>query len=149
MNVQELLVQSLAGGATAALILAALAWLYPRLKREQGYPFEAQIEGVVLPLVHQAVSSVYELTIKALKETGRELDTVDKQNIAADVYRLLPGWVKRFVSQEEFAGWVQAAYDDGRSFMLQFEGHFAAAYERWRAEAQDGTVAGEGVPAGG
>lgn len=134
MSAYGTLIVSLAGGATAGLILAALAWAYPRLKREQGYPYEVEIEGVVLPLVHQAVSAVYELTIKALKETGAELDAVDKRAIAAGVYRLLPAWTKQFVSQGQFAEWVQAAYDDGRNLMFQFEGYFADAYKRWKAE---------------
>lgn len=131
------------GGSAAAIALAALllalgAWAYPRLKREeQGYVFEDEIEAVLLPLIHDAVHTVHEMTITRLREVGgAELSAEQKQVLFAELYRLIvPVDLKRFVSMEQWQEWGQAVYDGGRTTVIDFAGHLDGMLEKWETEA--------------
>ena len=115
-------VGSLAALALAALLLALGAWAYPRLKREkQGYPYEDDVESVILPLIYDAIHTVHEMTIQRLNELGEEMDGVQKQALFAELYRVLvPAEIKRFISQDQWMEWGQGLYDSGRGVMIDF-----------------------------
>lgn len=127
------------GGAFAlgvAVVLVALgAWAIPKLRDEkQGYPYEEQIESLVLPYASRAVMLAYEMAERAFQETGKVMSGLDKKAIADEVYRYLPEQVKRFVTSEAWSEFVQQAYDGARNLGLQFWQGFEKEFEKWKAE---------------
>jgi len=137
-------VGSLAALALAALLLALGAWAYPRLKREkQGYPYEDDVESVILPLIYDAIHTVHEMTIQRLNELGEEMDGVQKQALFAELYRVLVrAAIKRFISQDQWVEWGQQLYDSGRGVMIDFGAHLGEKLAEWEAQAQANAVEG-------
>src|SRR5512142_3410228 len=108
---QNALVMLLVGVAVASALFAVGVVVYPKLKtQKQNYPFEAQIEAALLPLIFQGLCSAYRLSEKGVDEIHCRIKGVDKKNIAKTVYRMLPekigefdlSVVKTVVTQERF-----------------------------------------------
>ncbi len=131
------------GGTMAALALGALllalgAWAYPKLKsEEQGYLYESEVEAVLLPLIHDAVHTVHEMTITRLRAVGgAELSAEHKQALFAELYRVIvPAELKRFVSLAQWQEWGQSVYDSGRTTVIDFADHLDRMLEEWEGEA--------------
>ena len=62
----------LVGIALSCGIFALLVVLYPKLKSEtQGYPSEALIEPLLLPLIYEGICAAYRLSEQAVDEACR------------------------------------------------------------------------------
>jgi hypothetical protein len=139
------LVMLLVGVAIASALFALGVVLYPKLKREkQNYPFEAEIEAALLPLIFNGLCAAYRLSEKGVDEIHCRLRGVDKKNIAKTVYRMLPDkvgtfeltLVRRVVNQERFEALVQNAFDSFDRFFVQHQAHFDDLFEKWKAESK-------------
>jgi hypothetical protein len=142
---QNAWVMLLLGIAITSALFALGVVLYPRLKRErQNYPFEAEIEAALLPLIFHGLCSAYRLSEKSVDEIHCRLRGVDKKNVARTVYKMLPdkigtfelNLVKRVVSEARFEELVQNAFDGFDRFFVEHQAHFDDLFEQWKAESQ-------------
>jgi len=129
------------GLAAASGIFALLVVLYPKLKGEtQGYPLEAIIEPLLLPIIYEAICAAYRMSEQAMDEIGDRIKGLDKKAVADSVYAMLPDRigdhdltvVKAVVSQERFQQLVQDAFDRFDRFYKTHRGHFDEQFEKWR-----------------
>ncbi len=141
----QALVMLLVGIAVASALFAVGVVVYPKLKtQKQNYPFEAQIEAALLPLIFNGLCSAYRLSEKGVDEIHCRIKGVDKKNIAKTVYRMLPdkigefdlNVVKSVVTQERFEALVQNAFDNFDRFFVEHEAHFDDLFEKWKVESQ-------------
>ncbi len=141
---QNAWVMLLVGVAVASALFALGVVVYPKLKSQrQNYPFEAEIEAALLPLIFNGICSAYRLSEKGVDEIHCRLRSVDKKEIAKTVYRMLPdkigtfelNLVKRVVSQERFETLVQNAFDNFDRFFIEHQTHFDDLFEKWKAES--------------
>ena len=140
---QDALVMLLVGIAVASALFALGVVLYPKLKSEkQGYPFEAEIEAALLPLIFKGVCAAYRLSEKGVDDIQLRLKGIDKKKIADTVYRLMPEkigqfeivLVKRVVTRERFDSLVQNVFDNFDAFFVEHQKHFDDLFEEWKAE---------------
>lgn len=138
------------GLAAASAFFALLVVLYSKLKGEtQGYPLEAVIEPLLLPIIYEAICSAYRVSEKALDEVGDRLKGLDKKDIADSVYAMLPDEIgghditviKSVISRERFQQLVQNAFDRFDRFYQTHRAHFDEQFEKWKA-IQAATPAG-------
>lgn len=129
------------GLAAASGIFALLVVLYPKLKGEvQGYPLEAIVEPLLLPIIYEAICAAYRMSEQAVDEIGERIRGLDKKAIADTVYAMLPDEIgghsitviKAVVSQERFVQLVQNAFDRFDRFYKTHKGHFDEQFERWK-----------------
>jgi len=129
------------GLAAASGIFALLVVLYPKLKGEtQGYPLEAIVEPLLLPIIYEAICAAYRMSEQAMDEIGDRIKGLDKKAVADSVYAMLPDRigdhdltvVKAIVSQERFQQLVQDAFDRFDRFYKTHRGHFDEQFEKWR-----------------
>src|ERR1044071_7581090 len=81
----------LVGIAISASLFALGVVLYPRLKTErQGYPFEAEIEAALLPVIFQGICSAYRLSENSMDNIQQRIKGADKKKIADSIYAMLP-----------------------------------------------------------
>ena len=142
---QNALVVLLVGVAVACSLFAVGVVVYPKLRsQKQNYPFEAQIEAALLPLIFHGLCSAYRLSEKGVDELHGRIKGIDKKNIAKTVYRMLPeqigefelSVVKRVVTQERFETLVQNAFDNFDRFFVEHQSHFDDLFEKWKAESK-------------
>ena len=138
-------VMLLVGIAITSALFAVGIILYPKLKSEkQGYPFEAEIEAALLPLIFQGISAAYRLSEKSVDEIQMRISGADKKKIADSIYRMLPekigafdiSLIKRVVTQERFETLVQNAFDNFDRFFVEHQKHFDDLFEQWKAESK-------------
>ena len=129
------------GLAVSSGIFALLVVLYPKLKEEtQGYPLEAVIEPLLLPIIYDAICAAYRLSEQAMDEIGNRIRGLDKKAIADSVYAMLPdkigdydiALVKAVISQERFEQLVQDAFDRFDRFYKVHREHFDEQFEKWK-----------------
>ena len=129
------------GLATASGLFALLVVLYPKLKGEtQGYPLEAIIEPLLLPIIYQAICAAYRMSEQAIDDIGDRIRGMDKKAIADSVYAMLPdtigGYditvVKAAISQERFVQLVQDAFDRFDRFYKTHREHFDEQFKGWK-----------------
>ena len=129
------------GLAASSGVFALLVVLYPKLKGEtQGYPLEAIIEPLLLPIIYEAICAAYRLSEHALDEVGDRLRGLDKKAIADSVYAMLPdeigGYditvIKAAISQERFQQLVQNSFDRFDRFYKTHRSHFDEQFEKWK-----------------
>ena len=129
--------------AVASALFALGIVLYPKLKSEkQGYPFEAEIESALLPLIFEGISAGYRLSEKSVDEIQMRISGTDKKKIADSIYRMLPEkigsfdvtLIKRVVTQERFETLVQNAFDNFDRFFVEHQKHFDDLFEKWKVE---------------
>ncbi|HSB00777.1 MAG TPA: hypothetical protein VLE49_09010, partial [Anaerolineales bacterium] len=94
---QNALVMLLVGVAVASALFAVGVVVYPKLKsQKQNYPFEAEIEAALLPLIFNGLCAAYRLSEKGVDEMHCRIKGMDKKNMAKSVYRMLPDKVGSF-----------------------------------------------------
>jgi hypothetical protein len=129
------------GLAVSSGVFALLVVLYPKLKGEtQGYPMEAIVEPLLLPIIYEAICAAYRISEQAMDEIGERVRGLDKKAIADTVYAMLPdeiaGYeitvIKAIVSQERFEQLVQDAFDRFDSFYKTHRDHFDEQFEEWK-----------------
>jgi len=129
------------GLATASGIFALLVVLYPKLKGEtQGYPLEAIVEPLLLPLIYEAICAAYRMSEQAMDQIGDRIKGLDKKAIADSVYAMLPDKigdfeltvVKSVVSKERFEQLVQDAFDRFDRFYKTHRDHFDEQFGKWQ-----------------
>lgn len=129
------------GLATASGIFALLVVLYPKLKGEtQGYPLEALIEPLLLPIIYEAICAAYRMSEQAMDEMGGRIKGLDKKAISDSVYAMLPDRigdyeitiVKSIISQDRFEQLVQDAFDRFDRFYKTHRGHFDDQFQKWQ-----------------
>jgi hypothetical protein len=133
------------GLAVSSGIFALLVVLYPKLKGEtQGYPLEAVIEPLLLPIIYEAICAAYRMSEQAMDDIGDRIRGLDKKAIADSVYAMLPDEIgghditviKAVISQERFEQLVQNAFDRFDRFYQTHRTHFDEQFEKWKgAEA--------------
>lgn len=142
---QNAWIMLLVGIALASALFALGVFLYPKLKSEkQGYPFEAEIEAALLPLIFEGISAAYRLSEKGVDEIQLRVSGADKKKIADSIYRMLPekigpfdlNLIKRVVTQERFETLVQNTFDNFDRFFIEHQKHFDDLFEKWKAENQ-------------
>jgi hypothetical protein len=69
-----------------AVFVILVVVLLPYVKRKQGYPYEAKIEGFVVPLLVQAVGAVFAVLMAALVELDARFAKLDIANLAGILY---------------------------------------------------------------
>lgn len=130
------------GIAIACGLFALGVVIYPKLRTEkQGYPFEAEIEAALLPVVFQGICSAYRLSEKSVDNVHQRIKGADKKKIADSIYSMLPDkigtyevvLIKRIVSRERFEQLVQDAFDRSDRFYIEHQTHFDDLFERWKA----------------
>jgi hypothetical protein len=140
---QNAWIMLLVGIAVTSALFALGVVLYPKLKSEkQGYPFEAEIEAALLPLIFEGISAAYRISEKSIDEIQLRISGADKKKIADSIYRMLPEkigpfeitLIKRVVTQERFEVLVQNAFDNFDRFFVQHQKHFDDLFEQWKAE---------------
>ncbi len=108
---RELLIMAISTVAGGALV-AALAWVYPVLKRKkQGYYLEGEIEAALLPVVYQAICAAFKISEASARKGGELLDGLEKKEVANMLYDVLRerlgsisvSQIKKLVSKEQFA----------------------------------------------
>ncbi|MGE5775744.1 MAG: hypothetical protein ACM33V_05955 [Chloroflexota bacterium] len=142
---QNALVMLLVGVAVACSLFAVGVVVYPKLKsQKQNYPFEAQIEAALLPLIFDGLCAAYRLSEKGVDEMHCRIQGMDKKKIANTVYRMLPekvgefelSVVKNVITQERFETLVQNAFDSFDRFFVQHQTHFDDLFEKWKTESK-------------
>jgi len=140
---QNAWIMLLVGIALASALFALGVFLYPKLKSEkQGYPFEAEIEAALLPLIFEGISAAYRLSEKGVDEIQMRVSGADKKKIADSIYCMLPekigpfdlNLIKRVVPQERFETLVQNTFDSFDCFFIEHQKHFDDLFEKWKAE---------------
>jgi len=129
------------GLAASSAIFALLVVLYPKLKGEtQGYPLEAIIEPLLLPIIYEAICAAYRMSEQAMDDIGNRIQGLNKKAIADSVYAMLPdeiaGYdltvVKAIISQERFEQLVQDAFNRFDRFYKTHRDHFDEQFEEWK-----------------
>lgn len=131
--------------AAAGGTVAAIATLYTWLRsKDQGYPYESEIEAALLPHLYQAICAAYRTSEMAMDEVQERMDGVDKAAVAGLVYDLLPDTIviggriiplsllKQLVPRETFEDWVELAYQRFTLFYDAHQAKFEAAFEEWK-----------------
>lgn len=132
-------VGAIAFGAMIAALLGTfgLTKLREKLAGEvQGYPYEKQIEELLIPLLDQAIIHAYKASETIADEIGQRLHGADKAAIAAGAYKLLPDTVqflgqdfqwKEVVSEERFIAELEprfekavALFDEASKYILDY-----------------------------
>lgn len=140
---QNAWIMLLVGIAVASALFALGIVLYPKLISErQGYPFEAEIEAALLPLIFEGISAAYRLSEKSVDEIQMRISGTDKKKIADSIYRMFPekigsfdiNLVKRVVTQERFEVLVQNTFDNFDRFFVEHQKHFDDLMEKWKSE---------------
>jgi hypothetical protein len=110
-------------------VTVGLVYLYKWLREDvQGYPNEAEIEGVILPYVAKAIMMAYKASEQLIDAGQERLRGIDKKKLADAAYDMLPNMiyvpvggnvipipihiVKQLISKERFAGLVQYYFDE-------------------------------------
>jgi len=131
----------LVGIALSSGLFALLVVLYPKLKSEkQGYPLEALIEPLLLPLIYEGICAAYRLSEQAVDEGMGRIRGMDKKAIADGIYAMLPDrigdyditLVKSVVGKERFNQLVQDAFDRFDRFYVEHKDHFDEQFEAWK-----------------
>jgi hypothetical protein len=131
------------GIAVASALFALGIVLYPKLKTEkQGYPFEAEIEAALLPIIFQGISAAYRLSEMGIDEVHQRIKGTDKKKIAESIYSMLPekignfdlALIKRIVPRDRFEQLVQDAFDRFDRFYVEHQQHFDKLFDQWKAE---------------
>jgi hypothetical protein len=131
----------LVGIAISSGLFALGVVLYPKLRTEkQGYPFEAEIEAALLPIIFNGICSAYRLSEQSVDNIHQRIRGADKKKIANSIYAMLPDdigifkvvLVKRIVSQERFEQLVQNVFDSSDRFFVEHQAHFDELFERWK-----------------
>jgi hypothetical protein len=131
------------GIAVSAGLFALGVVLYPKLKREeQGYPMEAAIEAVLLPIIYEGICAAYRMSEKGVDEFRERIRGADKKKIADSIYHMLPdkvadydlSLIKFVVSEERFEQLVQVAFDRFDRFFVEHQAHFDELFEKWKAD---------------
>lgn len=133
----------LVGIAISSGLFALGVVLYPKLRTEkEGYPFEAEIEAALLPLIFNGVCSAYRLSEQSVDSIHQRIRGADnKKKIADSIYAMLPDkigvfevvLVKRIVSPERFEQLVQNVFDSSDRFFVEHQAHFDELFEKWKA----------------
>ncbi|MCS7287372.1 MAG: hypothetical protein RMK30_09260 [Anaerolineae bacterium] len=135
----------LAAFAGALLLFVLMVILYNWLQsRRQGYPFEAQIEAALLPLIFYGICAAYRLGERAVDEGYERLRGADKKLIADSIYAMLPDkignfdltLVKSIITRERFQQLVQNAFDTFDRFYVEHKAHFDKLFEEWKKTHQ-------------
>jgi hypothetical protein len=131
----------LVGIAISCGLFALGVVLYPKLRTEkQGYPFEAEIEAALLPIIFNGICSAYRLSEQSVDNIQPRIRGADKKKIADSIYAMLPDnigifkvvLVKRIVSQERFEQLVQNVFDNSDRFFVEHQAHFDELFEQWK-----------------
>ncbi len=139
---RELLIMAISTAAGGTLV-AALAWVYPVLRRKkQGYYLEDEIEAALLPVVYQAICAAFKLSEASAQKGGELLDGLEKKEVANMLYDVLPerigsipvGQIKKLVSKEQFATFVERAYQDFDFRYHSWLDELDKAFEVWKGE---------------
>ena len=139
---QNAWIMLLVGIAISCGLFALGVVLYPKLRAEkQGYPFEAEIEAALLPVVFQGICSAYRLSENSMDNIQQRIKGADKKKIADSIYAMLPDkvglfeviLVKRIVTPERFEQLVQATFDRSDRFFVEHQTHFDEMFEKWKA----------------
>ena len=137
------------GIALACAVIALGVVLYPKLRFEkQGYPFEAQIEAALLPIVFEGICSAFRLSEKSMDDLQKRIRGADKQKIAISIYEKLPGKigpfdlvvVKKLVTQQQFEKLVQDTFENFDQFFTERQSHFDELFEKWKTENTTATL---------
>jgi hypothetical protein len=129
------------GIAVTCALFALGIILYPKLKNEkQGYPFEAEIEAALLPIIFQGISAAYRLSEQSVDELQLRIKGADKKKIAESIYSMLPekignfdlALIKRIVPRDRFEQLVQDAFDRFDRFFIEHQQHFDQLFEQWK-----------------
>ena len=123
--------------------VALIAWGLPKLRgKEQGYPFEAEIEALLIPFCYNAICSAFRVSEMAMDEINERLRGIDKKWIADTMYDLLPDEVagvpvhivKSVVSRERFRDLVQDVFVRFDYHFVQFEQRYCALFDEWKMQ---------------
>ena len=140
---QNAWIMLLVGIAVASALFTLGIVLYPKLKSEkQGYPFEAEIEAALLPLIFEGICAAYRLSEKGVDDVQKRIKGPDKKKIADSIYQLLPDKIGKFdltlvknvVTQERFEVLMQNTFDNFNNFIDQHQKHFDDLFEKWKGE---------------
>ena len=102
--------------------------LYPKLKMEkQDYPFEAQIEAALLPLVFPGIRAAYCLSDNSVDTIHWRIQGVDKKKVADSIYSMLSEkigsfevvLVKRIGIRERYEQLVQDTFGSSDRFFVE------------------------------
>ena len=75
----------------ALIVFTILVKLYEFFKnKKQNYPYEDEIEEIVLPFVYRGIFSAFKASEYFVDKFGNRLDGVDKKKLADSLYDLLP-----------------------------------------------------------
>ena len=130
------------GIAISSALFALGVVLYPRLKTEkQGYPYEAEVEAALLPIIFEGICSAYRLSEQSVDNIHQRIKGADKKKIADSIYAMLPDkigifevvLVKRIVTRERFEQLVQDNFDRSDRFFVEHQKHFDDLFEKWKA----------------
>ncbi len=139
---RELITVAISALITGGLV-ALLAWAYPKLKNEkQGYYLEDEIEEALLPIAYQAICAAFKISEASARKGGQLLDGLEKKELANMLYEVLPesiggvpvGQIKKLVSKEQFAEFVEGAYQDFDERYHSWLGQLDTAFEKWQLE---------------
>ncbi len=128
----------------ALIVFTILVKLYEFFKnKKQNYPYEDEIEEIVLPFVYRGIFSAFKASEYFVDKFGNRLDGVDKKKLADSLYDLLPFSicvkgvtipVKKLVDEEKFSSLVQSKYDEFLNFYKENELNFITMAEKWLKE---------------
>lgn len=120
-------------------------WLFPKLAREkQGYPFEAELEAALLPIVFQGILSAYRTSERAMDDLAIRIRGADKKKLADTIYNLIPdvivvqgravpvGIVKSLVTRDRFAELVQGVFDEFDEQYMAHSARWDRLFDEWR-----------------
>ena len=139
---QNAWIMLLVGIAISCGLFALGVVLYPKLKTEkQGYPYEAEIEAALLPIIFQGICAAYRLNEQSVDAVHQRIKGADKKKIADSIYAMLPdkignfelALVKRIVTPERFVQLVQNGFDSFDRFFVEHQQHFDELFEQWKA----------------
>src|SRR5687767_9397877 len=84
---QNAWIMLLVGIAISCGLFALGIVLYPKLKTEkQGYPFEAEIEAALLPIIFQGICAAYRVSENSMDNVHLRIKGADKKKIADSIY---------------------------------------------------------------
>ncbi len=139
---QNAWIMLLVGIAVSCGLFALGVVLYPKLKAEkQGYPYEAEIEAALLPVIFQGICAAYRLSEQGVDDVHQRIQGADKKKIADSIYAMLPekigsfdlALVKRIVTPERFEQLVQNGFDSFDRFFIEHQTHFDELFNQWKA----------------
>lgn len=140
---QNAWIMLLVGIAVSCGLFALGVVLYPKLKTEkQGYPYEAEIEAALLPVIFQGICAAYRLSEQGVDAVHQRIKGADKKSIANSIYAMLPdkisnfdlALVKRIVTPERFEQLVQNGFDNFDRFFVEHQKHFDELFEQWKKD---------------